>query len=200
MSLKTILLLSVSPLLLAQPEDRAKKLDLVAQVATAIVDGDVCLRIQTPRSVQFLLKTDPRDPWIASDNYDVDHDAFIQTKKTLMRVSQLCPDACDANLWMPVPGNPTRIQVMIRNVYEMSSFWKWGDLHQEMPQEMKREPEKLPAYGIDVIEYLLAFLFIHGGVNYYVKRIPAEHLVYDFNHSIGVCKAGQLSIQDNDIS
>ena len=138
MSLKTILLLAVSPLLFAQHEDRAKELGRVAQVATAMVDGDVCLRIQTPRSVQFLLKTDPRDPWLASDNYDVDDEAFIQTKKTLMRLARLCAEACDANLWMPVPANPMRIQIMVRNVYEMSSFWKWGELHQEMPQEMKR--------------------------------------------------------------
>ncbi len=26
---------------------------------------------------------------------------------------------------------------MMRNVYELSSFWKWGDLHQPMPAEMK---------------------------------------------------------------
>lgn len=138
MSLRTILLLAAGPFLFAQSEDQAKQLDRVAQVATAMVDGDVCLRIQTPRSLQFLLKTDPRDPWLASDNYDVDDQAFIQTKKALMRLSRLCTEACDANLWMPVTSSPPQIQIMIRNVYEMSGFWKWGDLHQEMPPEMKR--------------------------------------------------------------
>lgn len=138
MSLRTFLLLAASPLLFAQTEDRAKELDRVAQVATAMVDGDVCLRIQTPRSAQFLFKTDPRDPWVASDNYDVNDEAFIQTKKTLMRLARLCPEACDANLWMPVPSNPPQIQILVRNVYEMSAFWKWGELHQEMPAEMKR--------------------------------------------------------------
>ena len=103
-----------------------------------MVDGDVCLRIQTPRSAQFLLKRDPRDPWLASDNFDVDDAAFIQTKKTLMRLARLCTEACDANLWMPVKSSPPQIQIQIRNVYEMSGFWKWGDLHQEMPPEMKR--------------------------------------------------------------
>jgi hypothetical protein len=39
---------------------------------------------------------------------------------------------------MPVTSSPSQIQIMIRNVYEMSGFWKWGDLHQEMPPEMKR--------------------------------------------------------------
>jgi hypothetical protein len=135
-------LLAASPLLMGQSvasnEDRARELDRVAKAATAMVDGDVCLRIQTKRSLEFLQKNDPRDPWIASDNFDADHAAFIQTKKTLMRLARLCPEPCDANLWMPVVANPPRIQVLIRNVYEMSSFWTWGDLHQPMPEEMKR--------------------------------------------------------------
>lgn len=124
--------------LFAQADDPAAELDRVARTATAMVDGDVCLRIQTARSAHLLLEKDPRDPWKAADNYDVNDEPFILTKKTLMRLARLCPSACDANLWMPVPSNPPRIQVMIRNVYEMSQFWTWGDLHQEMPAEMKQ--------------------------------------------------------------
>lgn len=124
--------------LFGQQDERARALDRVAEVATAMVDGDVCGRIQTPRSAEFLLKKDPRDPWRASDNFDVNDDAFIRTKKTLMRLARLCPEACDVNLWMPVPSNPPRIQVLVRNVYEMSQFWNWGDLYQDMPPEMKQ--------------------------------------------------------------
>jgi hypothetical protein len=39
---------------------------------------------------------------------------------------------------MPLAADPPRIHVVIRNVYEMSQFWTWGALHQEMPPEMKR--------------------------------------------------------------
>lgn len=124
--------------LFAQQDDRARHLDRVAQVATVMIDGDICRRIQTPRSARYLFQKDPRDPWIASDNYDVNDEAFIQTKKTLMRLARLCPEACDVNLWMPLPSDPPRIQIMIRNVYEMSQFWTWGDLYQEVPPEMKR--------------------------------------------------------------
>jgi len=138
----TLLILAACPLLAGQAalstEASAQQLDQVARVATAMVDGDVCLRIQTKRSLEFLEKKDPKDPWIASDNYDVDHAAFIQIKKTLMRLAHLCPGACDANLWMPVAADPSRVQVMIRNVYEMSAFWKWGEMLQPMPEEMKR--------------------------------------------------------------
>ena len=79
--------------LFAQQNDRARELDRVAEVATAMVDGDVCLRIQTARSARMLLEQDPRDPWKASDNFDVEDAAFIQTKKTLMRLARLCPEA-----------------------------------------------------------------------------------------------------------
>ena len=121
----------------AQPPDLAKALDSVAQTASVMVDGDVCQRIQTQRSRGFMFKQDPKDPWIASDNFDVDHVAYTQTKKTLMRLAMLCPQACDVNLWMPLESDSTRVQVLIRNVYEMSSFWKWGELHQPMPPQMK---------------------------------------------------------------
>lgn len=124
--------------LFAQTDDRGQALDRVAQVATAMVDGDVCHRIQTPRSEGLLTRVDPRDPWAAADNYDVNHAEFIQVKKTLMRLARLCPDACDVNLWMPLAAAPGRVQVVIRNVYEMSQFWNWGELHQPMPSEMKR--------------------------------------------------------------
>lgn len=119
-------------------EETERELDRVARAATVMVDGDVCRRIQTPRSLRYLLEKDPRDPWRDSDNYDVDHEAFIGTKKTLMRLARLCPRACDVNLWMPVAASPERVQVVIRNVNEMSQFWTWGALHQPMPVEMKK--------------------------------------------------------------
>jgi hypothetical protein len=137
MIFKFALLLAATGLL-AQPDNRSIALDRVAQVATVMMDGDICRRIQTPRSAQYLLQKDARDPWKASDNFDVNDEAFIATKKTLMRLARLCPEACDVNLWMPIPSDPPRIQILIRNVHEMSQFWTWGDLHQEMPPEMKR--------------------------------------------------------------
>ncbi len=137
-----ILLLLAAGVLAAQSEGLEKELDRVARTATVMVDGDLCQRIQTKRSVEFTFKRDPRDPYIASDNYDVDHETFIQAKKTLIRLAKLCPLACDVNLWMPVPSDASKVQVMIRNVYEMSSFWKWGEMFQEMPPEMKRVLEK----------------------------------------------------------
>jgi hypothetical protein len=100
------------------------------------VDGDVCERILTARAAESLLKEDPRDRWAASDNFDVNHDAYIETKKVLIRLGKLGTRPTDVNLWMPVAKD--RVQILIRNANEISQFWKWGDLHQPMPAEMKR--------------------------------------------------------------
>lgn len=123
---------------MAWADSPAQSLDEVARAASIMVDGDVCERIVTPRAQQFLSKEHPRDKWAAADNFDVNHEAYIQTKKTLIRLGKLTRVPADVNLWMPVPGLDSRVQILIRNVQEISQFWKWGDLHQPMTPEMKQ--------------------------------------------------------------
>lgn len=120
------------------PDELARELDDVARVASIMVDGDVCRRIPAPHA----FKPDPRDPWQAADNYDVDHAAFIQTKKTLARLGRLCTHACDVNLWAPVAGKTSQVEMLIRNVHEISQFWVFGALGQDMPSAMKQVFEK----------------------------------------------------------
>jgi len=119
-------------------ESVAMDLDEIGRIATVMVDGDVCQEIMTKRSLGWIFEMDPKDPWVAGDNFDVHYTPYIQTKKTLMRLSRLVHYACDVNLWMPFQEKPDKIQVLIRNVNEWSQFWTWGMLTQEMPQEMKR--------------------------------------------------------------
>jgi hypothetical protein len=116
----------------------AGELDSVARVASVMVDGDICQRIVTKRAMASILEVNPRDRWLASDNYDVNHEPFIQTKKTLARLARLVSSPADVNLWMPIPGQPGRIHIVIRGVNEISQFWPWGALHQETPAAMKR--------------------------------------------------------------
>jgi hypothetical protein len=118
-------------------QDRfTRELDDAARVASVMVDGDVCQRIVTPRAMEFMLRTDAADRFLASDNYDVNHSAFEAVKKTLIRLSRLVSFPADANLWMPIPGNPDKIRVVIRNANELTQFWPWGALYQEMIPEM----------------------------------------------------------------
>src|SRR6516162_9313988 len=84
-----------------------------------------------------MFRNDPRNRFLGGDNYEVNHEAFDLVKKTLIRISRLVSFPADANLWMPVPGHPDKIRVVIRNANELSQFWPWGALYQEMIPEMK---------------------------------------------------------------
>jgi hypothetical protein len=119
-------------------ESVARDMDEVARIASIMVDGDRCGRIMTARALASMTTVDPRDPYAASDNFDVHHEPYIETKKTLIRLSHLVSYPCDVNLWMPIPGLSSKIQVLIRNVNEWSQFWTWGKLVQDLPPEMKR--------------------------------------------------------------
>jgi hypothetical protein len=118
-------------------EDVGRELDEVGRIATVLLDGDLCRKILTRRALDRIFLIDPKDPWVAGDNFDVNHENFIATKKILIRLSRLVPYPCDVNLWMPFPEKPDKIQILIRNANEWSQFWTWGKLTQDMPVEMK---------------------------------------------------------------
>jgi hypothetical protein len=114
--------------------EMTRQLEEIARVATIMVDGDVCRRITTKRALEFMVKVDPRDRALPGDNFDVNDEPYIQTKKTLIRLSRLASFPCDANLWMPLEGAPGKIQILIRNVHEMSQFWRGGVSQDTAPQ------------------------------------------------------------------
>jgi hypothetical protein len=103
-----------------------------------MLDGDLCRRIVTERALKSLFTRDARDPWAASDNFDVNHEAYIAVKKSLIRLSRLVSYPCDVNLWTPIEGAPDKVMVLIRNANEWSQFWTWGQLTQDLPAEMSR--------------------------------------------------------------
>lgn len=114
-----------------------KELEEIARVATIMVDGDVCQRIMTERALKKMFTIDPKDPWAGADNFDVNAEPYIQIKKTLIRLARLAPYPVDCNLWMPFKEEPGKIQVLIRNQYEMSQFWNFGELYADIYPEMK---------------------------------------------------------------
>jgi hypothetical protein len=119
------------------PQQIQQELDHIASVAAAMVDGDTCRRIVTPRALEYMFKTDPHDRFLAGDNYDVNDAEFNSTKKILIRLARLAHFACDVNLWMPVPGHPDKVQVVIRNAHELSQFWAFGAIYQDMFPPMR---------------------------------------------------------------
>jgi len=102
-----------------------------------MLDGDLCRRVVTPGAMDYLFRADPRDRFLAGDNYEVNYPAFDTVKKTLIRISRLVSFPADANLWMPIAGHPDKIQVVIRNANKFSQLWPWGALYQDMIPEMK---------------------------------------------------------------
>jgi hypothetical protein len=136
------LLLTLGTLAPAQDNPAAastmrQELENVARVGSVMVDGDICQKIVTPLAKEYMFKVDPRDEYLAGDNYDVDDVAFNTTKKTLTRLSHLTSFPSDVNLWMPIDGHPGKIQMVIRNKNEMSQFWRWGALYQDLVPQME---------------------------------------------------------------
>ncbi len=119
-------------------ENVSRDLDEIGRISTGMIDGDVCQKIMTERALKWMFTVDPKDPWVAGDNFEVNYEPYIQTKKTLIRLSRLASFPCDVNLWMPFQDKPGKIQILVRNVNEWSQFWTWGQLNQDMPPEMKR--------------------------------------------------------------
>ena len=119
------------------PSRMQKELDIVAHVGSAMVDGDICQKIVTQRARELMFASDPRDRFLAGDNYDVDDVAFNTVKKTLIRLSHLSSFPADVNLWMPIEGHAGKIQLVIRNKNEMSQFWNWGELYGDMVPQME---------------------------------------------------------------
>ena len=145
-----IILLFAAGCVRAQSDETAAALDRVAQVATVMVDGDVCRRIETERSREYAVKKDPRDPYVASDNFDVDATAFTQTKKTLIRLARLCATwrrarrACRSpSIWPAhrgydsdhprVAGDVGMAGVAIDSVYDMRTLFDGIPLDQIGP-------------------------------------------------------------------
>ena len=113
-----------------------QELEEIARVGSVMVDGDICQKIVTPHAKETMFAVDPRDQFIAGDNYDVDAASFNTTKKGLIRLSHLADFPADVNLWMPIEGHPDKVQMVINNKNQMSQFWPWGTLYQDMVPQM----------------------------------------------------------------
>ena len=131
------LILAVVLAAAAAPAQFEAELERLGRVATAVVDGDECERIMTRRALEKMFRADPSDRWAGHDNFDVNDGPFIAVKKLLRRIATLAPFPLDCNLWISFRERPDLVQILIRQVNEISQFWRWGNLYQPMPPEMK---------------------------------------------------------------
>ena len=86
---KTILMASLAVSSALAADDRFTiELEDAARVASVMVDGDACRKIVTARAMDYLLRTDPNDRFLASDNYEVNM-RLRRREGTLIRISRL---------------------------------------------------------------------------------------------------------------
>ncbi len=99
-----------------KPTDRKRLASLVelARIASTMMDGDVADRIITERALHHVLNPDPEYRFLAGDYYDVDHAAFLITKKSMMRLSRLIDFECGVTLWLRVRGSDSLVTPAVR--------------------------------------------------------------------------------------
>ncbi|MCX7591564.1 MAG: hypothetical protein N2255_08055 [Kiritimatiellae bacterium] len=109
----------------------------IARVASVMFDGELCHQIVTERAWKALHNVDPDDPYVVSDNYDVEHGPFIAAKKTLLRLERLAPAtiAVSCALWVPVPTFPGDVALIVWN-HKLSRWWKGRPWHLPTTPEM----------------------------------------------------------------
>ena len=110
----------------------------LARISSAMMDGDECLKIVTPRAAKLMFRKVPGDPYAGADNYEVDQPIFIRTKKQLIRLARLVDFPVDCNLWLICKSDPKKIQVVIRHVNNYSLFYDLGQMHIDPPAAFKK--------------------------------------------------------------
>ncbi len=118
------------------------QLDEVGRIASALVDGELASDIVTDRAAKLMFRKDPNDPYAGPDNYDVNFEPFMQTKKLLIRLEGLVDFPVNCNLWMRCKGQPDLVHIVIRQNPGWSQFYTWGMQASEPTPEMTRVLEK----------------------------------------------------------
>lgn len=118
------------------------QLDELGRIASVLVDGEIASDIVTDRAAKLMFRKDPNDEWAGSDNYDVNFEPFIQTKKLLIRLESLVDFPVNCNLWMRCKERPDMVHPVIRQNPGWSQFYAWAMQYTEPTAEMTRVLEK----------------------------------------------------------
>ena len=118
------------------------QLDELGRIASALVDGELASDIVTDRAAKLMFRKDPNDPYAGPDNYDVNFEPFMQTKKLLIRLERLVDFPVNCNLWVRCEGRPDLVHMVIRQNPGWSQFYTWAMQATEPTPEMTRVLEK----------------------------------------------------------
>lgn len=141
----------------------ADRLRDIARIATVMLDGEEALRIVTSRAMAHIASPVKGHQFMTNDYFDVDHETFIRTKKTMKRLARLTDIPCSMSLWLPVQGNRRYMTLAVHNG-TVNRYWQFGSYRMTMPDEVKSclksgKVRSVPAGGMKDVITVLAPVF-----------------------------------------
>jgi hypothetical protein len=78
------------------------------------------------------MRTDPRDPYIGQDNYNVDMALFDAVKRDLRGIAEReARFPVDCNLWLVLTREPLRVHMAMRQVNNRTLYWEWAQMYRD---------------------------------------------------------------------
>ncbi|OGJ88913.1 MAG: hypothetical protein A2350_01240 [Candidatus Raymondbacteria bacterium RifOxyB12_full_50_8] len=112
-----------------------KALQELARIASVIVDGELANSIITDQACNHMANPDLEYIHLSADYYDVEFGAFVQMKKTLLRLQRLVDFPCCASLWVRVRGADNLITMAVQNG-NLNRYWQHGEERRNPEGEM----------------------------------------------------------------
>ncbi len=117
------------------PQPVRDELTRLAEIAAGMLDGEEVKAIITEKAMNYIANPDPKHRYLSGDYYDVDHDAFLRTKKFLTRLERLGSVRLNGSVWVPVPGRE-EVTVAVQNGAH-HYYYQFGQERLATPPEMK---------------------------------------------------------------
>jgi len=100
----------------------------IAELGSALIDGEDTLRIIADRSYWWIVNKDSVSTAMSGDYYDVDFDKFLRLKKLTTRISWLVDFPVGCCIWVRVKGLEDEITLALRNgsLMRYAGFREWS--------------------------------------------------------------------------
>lgn len=107
----------------------------LGEIAAGMLDGEIVKSIVTQKAAHYVANPDPKHVFLASDYYDVDHEAFLAAKKFLIRLERLGKVKLNGSVWVPVPGQDQVTLAVQNGAYHR--YYQFGQAALATPTEME---------------------------------------------------------------
>jgi len=118
------------------PDDVRRELHRLAEIAAGILDGDEVRGIITEKAMHHIVTPDPEFRFLSADYYDVNQEAFLRTKKMLMRIERLGQVEVSGSIWVAVPGGDFVTLAVQNGVHHR--YYEFGRAEMATPPAMRQ--------------------------------------------------------------